>query len=57
MAYPFRRSTLQKLDEDIGEIRYNLSLALDVLQLNDHKRNEDESPVLEGQGKVDAVQA
>jgi hypothetical protein len=42
VAYPFRRSTLQKLDEDIGEIRDNLSLALDVLQLNDHKRSEDE---------------
>jgi hypothetical protein len=31
-AYPFRQSTLQKLDEDISEIRYNLLLALDVLQ-------------------------
>lgn len=35
-AYPFRQSTLQKLDEDISEIRDNLLLALDVLQLRDH---------------------
>jgi hypothetical protein len=33
VAYPFRKSTLQKLEEDISEIRENLSLALDVLQL------------------------
>ncbi|KAL4941531.1 hypothetical protein BDV06DRAFT_179665 [Aspergillus oleicola] len=33
-AYPFRKSTLQKLEEDISEIRNNLSLALDVLQVN-----------------------
>lgn len=37
-TYPFRQSTLQKLDEDIGEIRANLSFALDVLQLNDTQR-------------------
>lgn len=42
-TYPFRQSTLQKLDEDIGEIRYNLSSALDVLQLQDSKRNQDEN--------------
>ncbi|KAL4963354.1 uncharacterized protein BDV14DRAFT_210017 [Aspergillus stella-maris] len=35
-AYPFRKSTLQKLEEDISEIRNNLSLALDVLQVNSH---------------------
>ncbi|KAL3431916.1 hypothetical protein BDV09DRAFT_198273 [Aspergillus tetrazonus] len=33
-AYPFRKSTLQKLEEDISEIRNNLSLALNVLQVN-----------------------
>ncbi|KAL4736686.1 hypothetical protein BDV11DRAFT_211045 [Aspergillus similis] len=33
VAYPFRKSTLQKLEEDISEIRENLSLALEVLQL------------------------
>ena len=42
-TYPFRESTLQKLDENIGEIRYNLSSALDVLQLQDSKRNQDEN--------------
>lgn len=42
VAYPFRESTLQKIDEDVGEIRDNLSLALDVLQLGDHLRTEDD---------------
>ncbi|KAJ5725195.1 NACHT nucleoside triphosphatase [Penicillium malachiteum] len=32
-AYPFRKSTLQKLEEDVGEIRENLSFGLNVLQL------------------------
>ncbi|EXJ75295.1 uncharacterized protein A1O5_01991 [Cladophialophora psammophila CBS 110553] len=41
-AYPFRQSTLQKLDEDIGEIRDNLSLALDVLHLENQKKAEDD---------------
>jgi ankyrin repeat domain-containing protein 50 len=41
-AYPFRQSTLQKLDEAIGEIRNNLSLALDALQLRDHKNTQDD---------------
>lgn len=41
-AYPFRRSTLQKLDEDIGEIRANLSLALNVLQLDHTQRLQDD---------------
>ena len=41
-AYPFRQSTLQKLDEIISEIRQNLSLALDVLQLRDHKNTQDD---------------
>ncbi|KAJ6027441.1 NACHT nucleoside triphosphatase [Penicillium canescens] len=35
-AYPFRKSTLQKLEKDVGEIRENLSFALDVLQLKSH---------------------
>ncbi|KAL9075568.1 MAG: hypothetical protein Q9161_001641 [Pseudevernia consocians] len=35
-------STLQKLDADIGEIRANLSSALDVLQLKDNKRIQDD---------------
>lgn len=33
VAYPFRQSTLQKLDEDIGDLRANLSVALEVLQV------------------------
>lgn len=40
--YPFRRSTILKLDEDIGEIRVNLSSVLDVLQLKDTKRIQDD---------------
>lgn len=41
-AYPFRQSTIQKLDEAIGEILQNLSLALDVLQLQTHKNTQDD---------------
>lgn len=43
MTYPFRRSTLQKLDEDIDKIRVNLFSALDVLQLKDNKRIQDDT--------------
>ena len=42
MLYPFRQSTLQKLDEDISEIRAHLSFTLDVLQLQDNKRIQDD---------------
>lgn len=42
VTYPFRQSTLQKLDEDINELRTNLSTALDVLQLKDNQRMQDE---------------
>ena len=41
-TYPFRKSTLQKLDEDIDEIRNNLSFALGVLQLKENKRIKDD---------------
>lgn len=41
-VYPFRQSTLQKLDEDIGEIRGNLSIAVEVLQLKDNKKIQDD---------------
>ena len=41
-TYPFRQSTLQKLDEDIGDLRANLSIAMDVLQLTDNKRIQDD---------------
>jgi hypothetical protein len=40
-AYPFRRSTLQKLEEDIAEIRENLSFALNALQLRNHNQIQD----------------
>ncbi|ERF68902.1 hypothetical protein EPUS_04554 [Endocarpon pusillum Z07020] len=33
LAYPFRESTLQKLNEDVNELRDDLKVALDVLQL------------------------
>ena len=42
VTYPFRRSTLQKLDEDIDDIRGNLSSALSVLQLKDTQRVQDD---------------
>lgn len=41
VTYPFRQSTLEKLDEDITETRDNLSSALDVLQLKDNIRTHD----------------
>ncbi|KAJ5651137.1 NACHT nucleoside triphosphatase [Penicillium longicatenatum] len=40
-AYPFRKSTLQKLEEDINDIRENLSFALDVLQLKSQSQIQD----------------
>ena len=41
-AYRFRQSTLAKLDEDIGEIRENLKLALDVLQFGVLRNTQDD---------------
>jgi ankyrin repeat domain-containing protein 50 len=35
VAYPFRQSTLQKLDEDVEDVIAHLSLALQVLQQKD----------------------
>ncbi len=55
VACPFRQSTLQKLDEVIGEIRGNLSLALDVLQLRDHKNTQDD--ITEVKSLIEAVRA
>ncbi|KAJ5665326.1 NACHT nucleoside triphosphatase [Penicillium maclennaniae] len=40
-AYPFRRSTLKKLEEDVSDIRENLSFALDVLQLKSQTQIHD----------------
>ncbi|MCJ1465478.1 hypothetical protein MMC07_004096 [Pseudocyphellaria aurata] len=42
LTYPFRESTLRKLDEDIDEIRRNLSFALDILQFKSNQRNQDD---------------
>ena len=42
LQYPFRQSTLQKLDEDVAEIRENLQFALSVLQLNDSRGQQDD---------------
>jgi hypothetical protein len=42
LAYPFRQSTLQKLDEDIDEICANITLALQVLQQQDIGSVQDE---------------
>lgn len=41
-AYPFRQSTLQKLDETIGEIRHNLAITAEVLQLRDHQNTQND---------------
>ena len=41
-AYPFRKSTLQKLEEDVSDILENLSFALDVLQLKSHTQIQDD---------------
>lgn len=41
-AYPFWKSTLQKLEEDVSDIRENLSFALDVLQLKSQSQVHDD---------------
>lgn len=41
-TYPFRKSTIQKIEEDVGEIRESLLFALNVLQFKSHSRIEDE---------------
>ncbi|KAJ5936936.1 hypothetical protein N7466_003386 [Penicillium verhagenii] len=40
-AYPFRKSTLQKLEEDINEIRENLSFGIEILQLKGQTQIQD----------------
>ncbi|RMZ89129.1 hypothetical protein DV736_g3648, partial [Chaetothyriales sp. CBS 134916] len=42
VKYPFRQSTLQKLDENIKEIRSNISFALELLQVRDNKAIQDD---------------
>ena len=42
-TYPFRQSTLQKIDEDIKDIRANISSALDALHLKDYEKIQGDS--------------
>ncbi|KAJ5757468.1 uncharacterized protein N7511_006162 [Penicillium nucicola] len=42
VTYPFRKSTLQKIEEDVGEIRESLLFALNVLHFKSHNLVEDE---------------
>jgi hypothetical protein len=42
LTYPFRRGTLQNIDENVGELRTNVSLALAVLQLKDSVRAQND---------------
>lgn len=54
-AYPLRRSTLEKLDEDVSELRDNLSTVLQALQL---KQSQDTHNEIEAIKKlVERVQA
>jgi hypothetical protein len=52
-AYPFRASTLNKLDEDVGEMRSHLSFALDVLQLQDSRTLQDD--LAEAKSVIDLI--
>ncbi|KAJ5623881.1 NACHT nucleoside triphosphatase, partial [Penicillium lagena] len=54
-AYPFRKSTLLKLEEQISEIRENMSFALDVLQLKSH--NQTQEGILEVKSLVERIRA
>lgn len=54
-AYPFRQSTLQKLDEIIGEIRLELMVTLDILQLRDHENTQND--IIELKLLLEAVRA
>jgi hypothetical protein len=40
-AYPYRKSTIQKLEEDVSDIRENLLVALDILQLKGQTHIQD----------------
>lgn len=39
-TYPFREGTLQKLNENISEVHNSISLALEILQLKDHRTTQ-----------------
>ncbi|CAG8899473.1 unnamed protein product [Penicillium egyptiacum] len=42
ITYPLRRGTLMNLEDNVTEIRENMSFALDLLQLKDHKAIQEE---------------
>ena len=52
-AYPFKKPTLLKLDEDISKIQDSLSFALDVFQLNDAQKIRED--VAEIQANLDSM--
>jgi hypothetical protein len=39
-AYPFKRSTLEDLGEDVSDFRANSSIALEALQLKEHQNTQ-----------------
>ncbi|RMZ88772.1 hypothetical protein DV736_g3997, partial [Chaetothyriales sp. CBS 134916] len=41
-AYPFKRSTLEDLGDDVNNFRDNLSLALQTLQLKEHQNTQND---------------
>ncbi|RMZ92142.1 hypothetical protein DV736_g628, partial [Chaetothyriales sp. CBS 134916] len=55
VKYPFRQSTLQKLDENIKEIRSNISLALELMQVRDSKAIRDD--ITEVKSLIEVVRA
>ncbi|KAK2870585.1 hypothetical protein FQN49_003081, partial [Arthroderma sp. PD_2] len=40
VSYPFKESTLKKLDEDISEMREHLSFALNALQVEENRKHQ-----------------
>lgn len=45
-AYPFKRSTLEDLGDDVDTFRDNLSIALQALELKEHQNTQDEIQVV-----------
>jgi hypothetical protein len=54
-AYPFKRSTLEDLGDDVSDFRDNLSIALQALQLKEHQNTQ--SDIEEVNGIVKDIQA
>lgn len=46
IAYLFRRSTLEKLDEDISDFRDHLSTVMQVLELKEHQNTQNDIEVV-----------